>query len=223
MNPRLRSLLAVGVVLVVLGLLHGTSAGAFLQDSQQVKSWLDRQGALAPLWFIIGGGVLTAAGVPRLALYFIGGAAFGFAAGLLYAQGGALLGAALTFMTARWAGRAAVEARLAHHPGLRRLLDQRSVLAVFVLRQLPIASVVASFALGVRHVPVGVFLVGTFIGFLPEGVPLALLGSGLGKTSLALSLLQVAAAGLMLAALAGGGLHVYRRWREIESEELHEH
>ena len=67
--------------------------------------------------------------------------------------------------------------RLAHHPGLRRLLDQRSVLAVFVLRQLPIASAVVSLALGVRHVPAGTFLLGTFIGFLPEGVPLALLGA----------------------------------------------
>ena len=51
-----------------------------------------------------------------------------------------------------------------------------------------------SLALGVRHAPAGVFLLGTFLGFLPEGIPLALLGSGLGKTSLWLSLAQVAAA-----------------------------
>lgn len=223
MNARLRPLLAVAVVLLVLGLLHGTPAGAWLDNYQHVKSWLDRQGALAPLWFVCGGGLLTAAGVPRLALYFVGGAAFGFAAGLLYAQFGSVIGAAITFGAARWAGRAAIEARLAHHPGLRRLLDQRSVLAVFVLRQLPIASAVVSLALGVRHAPVATFLVGTFLGFLPEGVPLALLGSGLGKTSLGLSLLQVTAAALMLLAVAGSGLHVYRRWREIEPGELHEH
>jgi uncharacterized membrane protein YdjX (TVP38/TMEM64 family) len=223
MNGRYRPLLAVAVVLLALGLLHGTPLRASLDDHQALKSWLDRQGTLAPLWFVGGGAALTAIGVPRLALYFAGGAAFGFAAGLLYAQFGSVLGALLTFAAARWAGRAAVEARLAHHPGLRRLLDQRSVLAVFVLRQLPIASAVVSLALGVRHVPAGTFLVGTFVGFLPEGVPLALLGSGLGKTSLALSLLQVAAAALMLLALAGSGLHVYRRWREIEPGELHEH
>jgi uncharacterized membrane protein YdjX (TVP38/TMEM64 family) len=223
MNVRYRPLLPVLAVLLALGLLHGTPLGAWLDDYQYVKSWLDRQGALAPLWFVLGGGVLTAVGVPRLALYFVGGSAFGFAVGLLYAQLGSVLGAALVFTGARWAGRAWVEARLAHHPGLRRLLDQRSVLAVFVLRQLPLASAVVSLALGVRHVPGAVFLTGTFLGFLPEGVPLALLGSGLGKTSLTLSLLQVAVAALMLLALTGGSLHLYRRWREIEPGDLHEH
>ena len=219
MSARYRPLLLVGAVLAMLFLLHGTPLGDRLNDYQHVKSWLDRQGPFGPLWFVLVGGVLSAVGVPRLTLYFLGGMAFGFAAGLLYAQLGATLGASLTFVSARYAGRAWVEARLAHHPGLRRLLDQRTVLAVFVLRQLPIPSAVISLALGVRHVPAGVFLLGTFLGFLPEGVPLALLGSGLGKTSLWLSLAQVAAATLMLLALASGGLHVYRRWREIEPGE----
>lgn len=222
MSARYRPLLLVAIVLAVLALLHGTPLGERLDDYQQIKSWLDRQGALAPLWFVLGGGLLSAIGVPRLALYFLGGMAFGFAAGLLYAQCGATLGAVITFATARSAGRAWVQARLAHHPGLRRLLDQRTVLAVFVLRQLPIASAVISLALGVRHAPPGVFLLGTFLGFLPEGIPLALLGSGLGKTSLWVSLMQVTAAALMLLALAGGGLHVYRRWREIEPGEHYE-
>lgn len=222
MSTRYRPLLLVAAVLAALLLLHGTPLGAQLDNYQQLKSWLDRQGALAPLWFVLGGGLLSAIGVPRLALYFLGGMAFGFAAGLLYAQLGATLGAVLTFTTARAAGRAWVQARLAHHPGLRRLLDQRTVLAVFVLRQLPIASVVISLALGVRHAPVGVFLLGTFLGFLPEGIPLSLLGSGMGKSSLTVSLLQVAAAALMLLALTGSGLHLYRRWREIEPGELHE-
>lgn len=219
MGARYRPLLLVGAVLTTLLVLHGTPLGERLDDYQQIKSWLDRQGPLAPLWFVLGGGLLSAIGVPRLALYFLGGMAFGFAAGLLYAQLGAMLGAALTFVIARAVGRARVEARIAHHPGLRRLLDQRTLLAVFVLRQLPIPSTVISLALGVRHAPAGVFLLGTFLGFLPEGVPLALLGSGLGKTSLWLSLAQVAAATLMLLALASGGLHVYRRWREIEPGE----
>jgi uncharacterized membrane protein YdjX (TVP38/TMEM64 family) len=219
MATRYRPLLLVAAVLAMLFLLHGTPLGERLHDYQLIKSWLDRQGPLGPLWFVLVGGVLSSVGVPRLTLYFLGGMAFGFAAGLLYAQLGATLGAAFTFVSARCAGRAWVEARLAHHPGLRRLLDQRTVLAVFVLRQLPIPSAVISLALGVRHTPAGVFLLGTFLGFLPEGVPLALLGSGLGKTSLWLSLTQVAAATLMLLALASGGLHVYRRWREIEPGE----
>lgn len=219
MSARYRPLLLVVAVLAMLFLLHGTPLGDRLNDYQHVKSWLDRQGPLGPLWFVLVGGVLSAVGVPRLTLYFLGGMAFGFAAGLLYAQLGATLGAVLTFVSARCAGRAWVEARLAHHPGLRRLLDQRTVLAVFVLRQLPIPSAVISLALGVRHTPAGVFLLGTFLGSLPEGIPLALLGSGLGKTSLWLSLAQVAAATLMLLALASGGLHVYRRWREIEPGE----
>ncbi len=219
MSARYRPLLLVAAVLAMLFLLHGTPLGDRLNDYQHVKSWLDRQGPLGPLWFVLVGGVLSAVGVPRLTLYFLGGMAFGFAAGLLYAQLGATLGATFTFVSARAAGRAWVEARLAHHPGLRRLLDQRTVLAVFVLRQLPIPSAVISLALGVRHAPAGVFLLGTFLGFLPEGVPLTLLGSGLGKTSLWLSLAQVAAATLMLLALAGGGLHVYRRWREVEPGE----
>ncbi len=218
MTVRCRPLLLVVLALVVLGLLHGTPLGVWLSNYQHVKFWLGGQGALAPLWFVLGGGVLTAVGMPRLALYFAGGAAFGFAAGLLYAQLGSVLGAALIFTGARWAGRGWVEARLAHHPGLRRLLDQRSVLAVFVLRQLPLASAVISLLLGVRHVPGAVFLVGSFLGFLPQGVPLALLGSGLSKTSLTLSLLQIAAAALVLLALSGGSLHLYRRWRELEPD-----
>ena len=213
---RYRPLLPVALVLLGLAALHGTPLGDAQGDYLRLKSWLDAQGTAAPLWFMLGGGLLVAVGVPRLTLYFLGGMAFGFAAGLLYAQLASTLGATLTFVTARWAGRDWVEARLAHHPALRRLLDQRSALAVLMLRQLPISSLAISLALGVRHMPAGVFLLGSFLGFLPQGIPFALLGSGLGKTSLWLSLAQVAVGALMLLAMTGSGLHLYRLWREIE-------
>lgn len=212
----------MGIVLVSIAALHSSPLNGILHDYLRMKSWLAAQGMAAPLWFIFGGGLLVSIGAPRLALYFLGGMAFGSAAGLLYAQIGSTLGATLTFVGARWAGRAWVEARLARHSALRRLLDQRTVLSVLVLRQLPIASVAISLALGVRHTPIGVFLLGSFLGFLPEGVPLALLGSGLGKSSPWLSLMQVAAAALMLLALGGSGLYLYRCWREIEPGETHQ-
>jgi hypothetical protein len=56
MVDRYRPLMLVVSVLIVLLALHGTPLSAWVDDYQRVKSWLDRQGVLAALWFVLGGG-----------------------------------------------------------------------------------------------------------------------------------------------------------------------
>ena len=49
MPARYRPLLLLAAVLLALLALQGTPLGTWIDDYQQVKSWLDRQDASAPL------------------------------------------------------------------------------------------------------------------------------------------------------------------------------
>jgi uncharacterized membrane protein YdjX (TVP38/TMEM64 family) len=157
--------------------------------------------------------LLVAAGVPRLALWTLGGVAFGLARGLLFAEVGTVLGSYATFCFMRWAGRDAV---LRKWPVLDRYahrLGRGGWATVLVARVTPVSSLLVNATLALTRVRHTQFLLASAVGFLPEGVPVVLLGAAGRKLDQGMIVRSVAyvLAGVAVLVLGAVLLMRYRR------------
>ena len=139
----------------------------------------------APGWqgkaaLVAAGALLSAGGVPRQAVAFAGGYAFGVWQGGALALLAQMLGCLADFWFARvlardWA-RQRVTGRLAR---LDRFLSARPFTASLTLRLLPVGNNLAlNLLAGVSAMPARPFLAATLLGYLPQTATFALAGSG---------------------------------------------
>ncbi len=205
-------LLLLGVALRELGGVPGTD-------------WVDRyvrdDGIRGELVFLAVGAAITAVGLPRQTIAFLGGYAFGAALGTALALAATLLGCVAAYCWARLLGREWAERRLAGRFG-HRLRPLRDVLAdspfgaTLALRLLPVGNNLALNTLagmaGLRTLP---FLAGSAVGYLPQTLVFALLGKGIrveGAWQLGLSV-------VLLAASMALGFWLMRRHRAARAVE----
>ena len=132
------------------------------------------------LVLVAGGALLTAAGVPRQAVAFAGGFAFGPFLGGGLALTAQLLGCALDYAVAAGFARGATTRRIAARwPGWQARLRAHPFHATLMLRLLPIGNntllSLAAGAVALRPVP---FVAGSALGYLPQTAVFALLGAG---------------------------------------------
>jgi uncharacterized membrane protein YdjX (TVP38/TMEM64 family) len=210
----LRGLLFIAS-LVVLGVVLDALRGHELFT----KAWIDAevrgQGGAGDLLFVAAGALFTAVGLPRQAVAFLGGYAFGLLSGTLLALLAAVLGCILAFYYARWLGRAVVMRRL---PGRIQRLDafiHDNPLAMTVLiRLLPVGSnLVVNLTAGVTSVGLIPFAVGSAIGYVPQTVVFALIGSGFNLDPV----LRIGL-GVALFVVSGVlGVYLYKRYRHGRS------
>jgi uncharacterized membrane protein YdjX (TVP38/TMEM64 family) len=168
------SLVAIGVLAKHLGL-------AEMLDTR----WLDREvigrGIHGELLFIALGAGLTAAGLPRQVVAFGGGYAFGLWTGTAMALLAQVLGCAGAFFYARLLGRSALRRRFGRR--IRRIDDflrGNPFSMTLLIRFLPVGSnVVTNLAAGVSSVGAVPFLAGSTLGYLPQTLIFALLGTGI--------------------------------------------
>lgn len=206
------------LLLLAAGLL---AAGALLRQMGGVPGigWVDRElrgeGHWGELVFVLVGAALTAAGVPRQSIAFLGGYGYGALLGTGLALVAQLLGCAASFAWARLLGRNWAERRMAGRFGhrlrpLRDALRQSPFEATLALRLLPVGNNLALNLLGgMAGLAVGPFLAASALGYLPQTVIFALLGKGIrveGAWQLALGV------GLFVVS-AGIGLVLLRRHR----------
>ncbi|MDY6942773.1 MAG: VTT domain-containing protein [Pseudomonadota bacterium] len=215
MSPNRKFIWVVGTAVLAFVLLNLTPLSALLESHQSLKAALAQSGVWAPAVFTGVGALLVALGMPRLTLYLLGGAAFGFLEGLVWAQIGSLLGSLLLFEVARWGSREWMAQQRERIDGrFLALLDHPTVMSVFMLRQLPITAGVINMILALSPVSRATFLLGSFLGMLPQGVIISLIGSGLGKDSPQLAALQLVS-GLLL--MLAWGFWGWRAWSSIRT------
>ena len=165
----------LAAVLVFAGVLLRQAGPGLLQDVRPTPA-----GAAL---LVVAGGALIAAGLPRQAVAFAGGYAFGALPGGLLSLLAQMLGCALDYVAAHtiaggWAARrlAALGGRPAR---LRQLLHAHPFTATLTLRLLPVGNnVVLNLVAGVAAIRPGAFLAGSLLGYLPQTAIFALLGSG---------------------------------------------
>jgi uncharacterized membrane protein YdjX (TVP38/TMEM64 family) len=157
----------LGMVAVAGIVLLGRTAGGYLPA---FAAWVEAQGAWGPVVFIAGYIVATVAAVPGSLLTLAAGAIFGIAAGVGYVFVGAVTGASLAFLIARYLARPAVERRIGADPRFERI--DRAVAGqgrkiVFLLRLSPVLPFnVLNYALGLTRVRFRDYVIAS-VGMLP--------------------------------------------------------
>ncbi|MEN3942492.1 VTT domain-containing protein [Prosthecobacter sp. SYSU 5D2] len=207
-----RVFILVAVVGLFMVLAHFTPLKAWITNVQAWKGFVDELGWIAHASFILAcaGGVMI--GLPRLPLCAMAGLIFGFVEGMALSLVGSVCGSYGAFLMTRAGARRAVLARAERWPWLKKMLEKPSWLKVFWVRQMMLPGLVLNVLLGVTEVAHSTFLVGTATGYLPLNIAFSLVGSGLGKGSLAQSLTQ------LLGALAVVNLVGWLVWKMARSQ-----
>ena len=201
MIPMLRSL-------CLLVLLAGATAwlAAVESDSFLSNEWMDAHvsghGFVGRALFVALTAAFIALGVPRQIPCFLAGHAFGLMEGFLWASAASLLGSAATFWAARQFTPASWRARFAAAATrMDRLFRVRPFRAALVIRLLPIGhNLSTNMAAGLSRTAASAFLAGSLLGWLPQTVVFALLGSGAAVDTtlrIVLSVALFAVSGLM--------------------------
>lgn len=166
--------------LALLGGLWGaTEIGNGLNEA-----WVDAQvrghGAYGVLSFLLMAGALTAIGLPRHIVAFLGGYGFGAATGTLWSVIGTLLGCVVSFGYAR-IGAASLRGRLgARAARFDRFICRHPFSFTVLVRLLPVGNnLLTNLAAGMSGIRPLPFFLGSLVGYLPQTLAFALAGSGL--------------------------------------------
>ncbi len=197
-----------GWVLRSLGAVPGTDTGMAWVDT-----FIRGQGPWGEALFVAIGVAATAAGLPRQAVAFLGGYAFGATEGVVLALLAQLIGCAASFAWAGAVGQDWASRRLEGRFG-RRLRPLRDRLArdtfgaTLALRLLPVGNNLAlNLLAGLAGLRLGPFLAASAIGYLPQTLVFALLGDGVAVDRTA----QLAVGAALFAVSVGVGLWLLRR------------
>ena len=217
--PLLRGSLLLLTLLGVGLLLRVTPLGQ-LVDQELVDELVRDQGAGGVALFLVAGALGTSVGLPRQVVAWMGGYAFGAWAGAGLAICAALGGCVITLTWARFLGRDFVRRRFSKEiHRVDSFLGRNTFTTALMIRFLPAGSnFLTNLAAGVSSVRPAPFLLGSGLGYVPQSLVFALLGSGLklGRApQVGLSLLL-----FVVAAVLGSHLvRIYRRGGDVVDAE----
>lgn len=180
------------------------------------EAWINehvrRHGMQGVLLFLLMGAIFTAIGLPRQIIAFLGGYAFSVTLGTLFGALAALLGGILTFGYARLFGKGLLHSRLGKRAQrFDAYIGQHPFSMTLLLRLLPVGSnLLINLAAGISSIRPLVFFAGTFIGYLPQTLVFALVGSGV-HVAPAIKLGSAIALFIVSGAL---GAYLYHRYRQ---------
>lgn len=183
------------------------------------EAWIDARvrghGINGALLFLLMGGLFTAIGLPRQIIAFLGGYAFSIGLGTLLGALAALLGCMLSFAYARLFGKGLLRARLGERAGrFDRFIHDHPFAMTVLVRLLPVGNnLLTNLAAGISSIRSIHFFAGTLVGYLPQTLVFALVGSGV---HIAPALKLGLAIGLFLVSGALGA-YLYRHFRHGQS------
>ncbi|MGH6768898.1 MAG: VTT domain-containing protein [Xanthobacteraceae bacterium] len=177
---RVAKVVGIGFVVLMLVLAWQFTPLASLTDPRTVGEWLELVAetpaapAIVLAIFVVG----SLVAFPVTLLIAATAASFGPVLGFLYAATGAIAGAITTYGVGALIGRQALEDILGPRLNrIRRGFTRRGILAVAVVRMVPIAPfTLVNVAAGASKIPLTDFLLGTMIGMLPGLVLMSALG-----------------------------------------------
>jgi uncharacterized membrane protein YdjX (TVP38/TMEM64 family) len=130
--------------------------------------------------FLLAGAALCFVGVPRQVVAYAGGAGFGLWSGTVLALVATSLGCAASFAWARLMARDWVQRRIHGRVArLDRFLAANPFSATLMLRLLPVGNnLLLNLIGGISGVAAAPFLLGSALGYVPQGLVFAMLGAG---------------------------------------------
>lgn len=177
------------VVVKGLGLILSLALFGYLFNASDLgnsvnEAWIDARvrghGVEGALMFLLMGALFTAIGLPRQVIAFLGGYAFNIALGTLLGALAALLGCAVSFAYARFFGKDFVRARLgARARRFDGFIRDHPFSMTVLIRLLPVGSnLLTNLAAGISSIRPTPFFAGTLLGYVPQTLVFALVGSG---------------------------------------------
>jgi phospholipase D1/2 len=173
-KPVPRRLVGIGLLAIVLALL------AVAWRWTPLREWINLGSLVAfarsleglpftPLAVVASYVAAGLAMVPVMLLIAVTGIVFGPLYGSLYAIGGTMLSAVVTYGIGHWLGHDTVRKMLGPRiNSLSQRIGKRGLLAMVVIRMLPVAPfTVVNVVAGASHIGLRDYLIGTFIGMLP--------------------------------------------------------
>jgi uncharacterized membrane protein YdjX (TVP38/TMEM64 family) len=211
--------LARGLVLIVTLVAVGFLVERFGLREMVDTKWIDAEvrgkGLAGEALFVLAGTLMIAIGMPRQVVCFLGGYAFGFGEGVAWSSLASLLGCVSTFVYARAMGRAVLARRFPDRIArIDAFLSGNAFGMSLLLRLLPVGSnLVTNLAAGVAGVAALPFVLGSLLGYLPQTVVFALLGSGIQVDPI----FRIATSVILFVASGAIGVWLYRRYRHGKS------
>lgn len=177
--------------------------------ARQLGEYIESLGAFGVLAFLLITALATSLGLPRQLFAFAAGFSFGVFSGVLLSSIAAIFGCAITFYCSRKLLAEPVKARYPNVVNnLNKLLADDVFFKIFVLRLQPLGTnLITNLCAGVTTVPAKLFLSSSWLGYLPQMLVFALLGTGVRIGSNTYLLYSLAMLGLSLAI----GFWLYRR------------
>lgn len=198
-SRKLLILLVVGALLLVV--IHMTPWGQRIRDWDSLAGLFKGGGLQAEVYFTLISSFLMMLGVPRLLFCALAGFAFGFWEGLFWSTASSLIGSYAAFLAARWGAREWLAERFGKQRIFGRIVHTRpTTMSVVLVRMFPVSNAIINFGLALSRVGSRAFLLGSLIGFLPQGVVAVVLGSGMATDVPWASAAQIAVAAVLLLA-----------------------
>lgn len=205
-----------GLLLIVLlagvGWLLQSGAFGVVPDEAWIDAQIRNHGVSGQLWFVVIAALFASMGLPRQVVAFLGGYAFGLMSGTSLATLAVLLACMMSFAYGRVAKRffavSGVPERFRRVAGF---VHEHTFTATLLIRLLPAGSNLllnlAAGLGGVRGLP---FFAGSAVGYVPQMLVFALVGSGVH-----IDPGWRAGVAVLLFVLSGVlGIQLYRRYRE---------
>ena len=200
-NTSRKLLILLGIGALILLLIHTTPFGEQFRNWDALAHTFEGGGIKAELYFVLLSSVLMTFGAPRLLFCGLAGFAFGFWEGLFWSLASSLLGSFMAFRAARWGGKGWLTERFGHRRFFGRIVHSKpTVASVFAMRMLPVSNAIINIGLALSHVGDRAFLLGSLLGFLPQGIVAVVIGSGMATDVPWMGAAQIGVAGIVLLA-----------------------
>ncbi|MBK7562914.1 MAG: TVP38/TMEM64 family protein [Propionivibrio sp.] len=199
-SRKLLILLAVGAALLLV--IHATPFGEHVRNWDALAELFKAGGLKAEIYFVLISSFLIMLGTPRLLFCALGGFAFGFWQGAFWSLLSNLIGSFLAFRAARWGGKAWLTERFGQRRFFGRIAHAKpTVSSVAFIRMLPVSNAIINVGLALSHVGNRAFLLGSLIGFMPQGIVAVIIGSGMAEDVPWAGAAQIGIASVLLLAI----------------------
>lgn len=211
-RPVLSTLIKGGILcLTAIGVI--VAARILEIESLQDAAWVDKhlRGGTGLLTFLATVALGSAIGIPRQALAFLGGYAFGAWYGLAWTSLGLTMGCASGFFYSRNLGREMIQRRFGERTrSIDAFLCRNPFLMAVMIRFFPLGNnALVNLAAGVTSIPAAPFILGSGVGYIPQTIVFVMLGSGIqlgAEVRIVLSSLLFIATSLL-------GFYLFQRFR----------
>jgi uncharacterized membrane protein YdjX (TVP38/TMEM64 family) len=177
-----KAILLAALLITVLAIVRFSPLADQLKISNMevLQQKLSEFGGLAPVIFLVGGAFVITLGVPRAVVSILGGLVFGLLGGILLALSAALLGSSIIFLLTKWLGRPLFKQKVGGYlKAIENHTKTDGFFMVIILRQLPLTSLLINVLIGLTSISMGIFILGSIVGLLPEIIIFVLFGSSL--------------------------------------------